>query len=56
MYSALYKYRFKKIINNLTIYNPLRGTMTDIMLEHWDKHDELLLFMDNIRTCRFAEK
>lgn len=50
MYSALYKHNYNKIINNLSIYNPLRGTITNIDLEDWDKHNELLVFMDNIRT------
>ena len=55
MYSALYKHNHKKTINNLSIYNPLRGTITDIDLEDWDKHNELLVFMDGIRTIRMND-
>jgi hypothetical protein len=56
MYSALYKHIRKKTINNLAIYNPLRGTVTEIDLESWNRHEELLEFMDSIRTIRMNEK
>ena len=52
MYSALYKNSTNVIINNFGIYNPLLGTYTSIDLENWDKHNELLIFMDSIRTQR----
>lgn len=56
MYSALYKHVYSKIINKLSIYNPLKGTVTDIDLEDWDMHEELLMYMDQIRTTRMNEK
>jgi hypothetical protein len=52
MYSALYYHNYKKIINKLSIYNPLRGILTYIDLEGWSKHNELLSFMDDIRTSK----
>ena len=45
-----------KTINILEIYNPLKGTMTVIDLESWNRHEELLEFMDLIRTTRMNEK
>ena len=56
MYSALYKHNYKKIINRFSIYNPLKGTVTYIDIENWNLHDELLMFMDGIRTTRMNEK
>ena len=52
MYSALYKHTHGIVINHLGIYNPLRGTFTDIDLDAWDRHEELLTYMDEIRTDR----
>jgi hypothetical protein len=56
MYSALYRHNHKKIINQFSIYNPLKGTVTTIDINQWDMHDELLKFMDGIRTTRMTEK
>lgn len=56
MYSALYKHNHKKIINRFSIYNPLKGTVTSIDIDDWDMHDELLIFMDRVRTTRMNEK
>jgi superfamily I DNA/RNA helicase len=56
MYSALHKKKTGQIINRLSIYNPLRGTMTDIDVGTYDLHDELLTFMDGIRTERMQKK
>jgi hypothetical protein len=56
MYSALYKHVHGKIINKLGVYNPLKGTYTDVDLENWNLHNELLVFMDNIRTKRMNNK
>jgi hypothetical protein len=52
MYSALYKHIHGIVINHLGIYNPLRGSFTDIDLGTWDQHDNLLIYMDGIRTDR----
>ena len=56
MYSALHKKKTGRIINKLSIYNPLRGTMTDIDVGPYDLHDELLIFMDGVRTERMMQK
>lgn len=56
IYSALYKHAHNKTINKLSIYNPLKGTLTSIDIENWDMHQELLVFMDMIRTTRMNEK
>lgn len=56
LYSSLYKYVYGKTINHLGIYNPLRGTYTDVDVDGWDKHDELLIYMDKIRTLRMMNK
>ncbi len=54
MYSALYKYNHKKVVNKLVIYNPLKGTVTEVDLDQikWDKHEKLLEYMDKIRTIK----
>lgn len=56
MYASLHKKKTGLTINALSIYNPLRGTMTDINVGSWDKHAELLKFMDSIRTDRLGRK
>ena len=56
MYASLHKKNTGLTINALSIYNPLRGTMTDINVGSWDKHAELLKFMDSIRTDRLGRK
>lgn len=56
IYSALYKHEHNKIINKFGIYNPLKGTFTEIDLERWNLHHVLLVFMDNIRTNRMNNK
>jgi hypothetical protein len=56
IYSALYQSVHDKTINIFCIYNPLRGTMTDIDIGAWDKHKELLIYMDCIRTKRMTNK
>jgi UvrD-like helicase C-terminal domain/UvrD/REP helicase N-terminal domain len=56
MYCALHKKKTGQSINRLSIYNPLRGTMTDINIGDWDMHEELLTFMDGIRTERMQQK
>ncbi|VBB18694.1 UvrD/REP helicase [Yasminevirus sp. GU-2018] len=56
MYSALYKHNFRKVINKLGVYNPLRGTYTEVDLENWNHHLDLLIFMDNVRTLRMKNQ
>lgn len=56
MYSSLYKHKYKTIINNLAIYNPLKGIFTNIDIGDWNHHEELLIYMDCIRTKRMNEK
>jgi hypothetical protein len=50
MYSALYKKNHNIIINKLQIYNPLRGELTTIDLVNYDKHEQLLQYIDDVRT------
>jgi len=54
MYASLMKKIHKVDINTLGIYNPLMGTYTDINIGTYDKHRELLKYMDDIRTTRMS--
>ena len=48
-YNAL----LKKEIETVEVYNPLRGLLFSFDVSEWDKHDELLKYMDHVR-CRQA--
>jgi CRISPR/Cas system-associated exonuclease Cas4 (RecB family) len=54
MYASLMKKIHKVDIKTVGIYNPLMGTYVDIDISRYNKHHELLQYMDNIRTVRMS--
>lgn len=54
MYASLIKKINGINVNTIAIYNPLMGTYTDVNIKNYSKHDELLKYMDNIRTTRLC--
>lgn len=52
MYASLMKKIHNTDIDTIAIYNPMMGTFTDINIKGYDKHEELLNYMNNIRTKR----
>lgn len=56
MYAALHRKKTGRIINAISIYNPLKGLMIDVNIGSWNMHNELLAFMDGIRTERMSRR
>lgn len=54
MYASLMKKINNIDITTIGIYNPLMGTYTDINISKYNKYEELLKYMDNIRTKRMC--
>lgn len=55
MYAALHYKKYNVMIKTLSIYNPIKGTLTSINTGDWDMHLELLAYMDSIRTRKILE-
>ena len=53
-YVALLKKINKYQTNYIQIYNPLLGKLTTFDISDWDKTDELLEFLSEIRNSRMA--
>lgn len=51
-YASLVKINKKLPVDNIEIYNPMTGTSTHFDISSWHKEDELLSYLDAVRTSK----
>ena len=49
-YTALLRLSTDKTINTIEVYNPIRGILFSMDVQTWNKEEELLKFMDMVRS------